>query len=249
MVLFSTLFLAATATLSVAYPSKIERSNIISARAPTLGQELTLQKTVNQGDGTFTSDGGDVIFKVGDKIGEGSKGVLFAIDCGGRPECDELGRVVLKYYTDTDAVEGERSNLARINELKAVGINGEDQFSLLVFWEGTNFSKLPKYLELLEDEEDNADDINKLLDSAIEKISEDVKAYAVNNLIYHGDISDANVLLVESDGEITSAKVVDWDDANILEPEQIDDDDKIEALTEDIRENVANTFNRFRADD
>jgi hypothetical protein len=38
------------------------------------------------------------------------------------------------------------------------------------------------------------------------------------------DISDANVLMQEADGLITSAKLVDWDKADII-PSDISEDD------------------------
>lgn len=146
-----------------------------------------MQKTVNNiDDGSFTKDGGDVTFNVGDKLGEGSAGRIYAINCGDRPECNDLGRVVLKHYIDNGQVADEQKHLAKIDELKAVLTRDQDEFTLLVQWDGSNFSKLPKYNELLQDPAGNKQAINDLLDSAIAKTSEDGKAYLRNHYIFHG---------------------------------------------------------------
>lgn len=152
---------------------------------PDTGDELTLKKTKNDGDkGTFEEDG-DVKFKVGNKIGEGSKGIVYTIDCDGDDDCEDLGKVVLKYYTQTDSAGDERSALAKIEELKAVGSIDGNEYTLLVQWEGTKFSELPKYVELSGDPEENKDEINDLVDEAIEKIVDVGKEYVKEHHIFH----------------------------------------------------------------
>lgn len=146
-----------------------------------------MRKTNNNLDeGSFTDDGGEIKFKVGDKVGEGSAGIIFTIDCGeDNSDCNDLGKVVVKYYTDNDQVDDEQSHLAKIDELKAVVSNGDDHLTLMTQWEGSNLSQLPKYQELNEDPEGNKDAINALVDSAVEKTTESGLAYLHDHFIFH----------------------------------------------------------------
>lgn len=158
--------------------------------APETGDELQLQKTENDDDkGTFELDG-DVKFKIGNKIGEGSKGIVFDIDCGDDDDCEDLGPVVLKYYIQIDIAGKERDSLAKIDELKAVGNKDGNEYTLMKKWEGTKFSELPKYKELAVDLQGNKDAINELVDSAIEKIIDVGKSYVKDHHIYHEYVLD-----------------------------------------------------------
>ncbi|WQF78736.1 Putative protein kinase-like domain superfamily [Colletotrichum destructivum] len=225
MVQFSTLLFAATACLVAAAPHSAQKSKaIVSRGAPAPGDELTLSKTNNNmDDGTFDTNGGDITFKVGNKLGEGSAGRIYSIDCNGNAACNELGRVVLKHYIDNDQAGGERNNLAKIGELKAVKTSNGDEFTLLTQWDGVKFSELPTYQRLSQNTEENYDALVEFVDSAISKIADDAKAYITNNLIFHEDVNDANVLMQESDGKITSAKVIDWDKATIISADNVED--------------------------
>lgn len=144
-----------------------------------------MKKTKNDGDkGTWVEDG-DVKFKVGDKLGEGSKGIVFGIDCAGDGGCEDLGPSVLKFYTDKGVVAEDRAALAKVEELKAVGTIDSEEFTLMVQWTGTKFTDLPKYQELMGNTEENKDAINELVDKAVEKIVETAKAYVKDHHIYH----------------------------------------------------------------
>ncbi|KAF9882505.1 hypothetical protein CkaCkLH20_00541 [Colletotrichum karsti] len=241
MVQLSTLLLATTACLSAAAPHNAPWKSIVSRGAPTPGTELTLTKTTNNMDaGSFEENGGDIKFKVGDKIGEGSAGRIYTINCDGNAACNELGRVVLKNYIDKEQAKDERNHLAKIGELKAVkNIDGEE-YTLLKQWDGVNLSKLPTYVKLNENKEDNYDAIVEFVDQAIKMIADDAKAYIKNNHIFHNDINDANVLLQESDGKITSAKLIDWDKATIF------DADSVEDATGEVEDVVNTAFERLK---
>jgi hypothetical protein len=205
MVQISLLFLAATASLSVASPVDVKGSkNLIARDAPSklllppepsfssltgfadTGDELTMKKTNNSPDDGSYEEGDDVTFTVGDMVGEGSAGRIYNIDCGeDNSACSDLGAVVLKYYLDNDQKDSERQHLAKIDELKAVLSQDDDEFTLLTKWDGSNLTKLPKWEELQQDTEANKDAINHLFDTAIERIVEDASNYLRDHLIYH----------------------------------------------------------------
>jgi hypothetical protein len=87
------------------------------------GDEITMYQTNNNRAGGTYTEGDDVTFNVGDRLGMGSGRSVFYVDCRGRAACNSLGSVVLKYYSgggEDDVVGDERKHLARIDELKAV---------------------------------------------------------------------------------------------------------------------------------
>lgn len=151
------------------------------------GDVITMHKTKNNlNDGTYTDDGGDVTFNVGDRLGSGSKGAVYDINCGGRSACQSLGNVVLKFYIDTSVIEDERKNLAKIDELKAV-IKTENNgpLTLLTKWEGLNFSKLPTWEKLSQANPQDKPAMNAFVDDAINKITSNAQDYIRNHKIYH----------------------------------------------------------------
>ncbi|KAK0386147.1 hypothetical protein NLU13_5984 [Sarocladium strictum] len=241
MVQLSLLLLAAAASLSVASPVKLEKSKTLVARsAPNPGDVLTMKKTNNNPDDGTYEEGDEVTFTVGNMVGEGSAGRIYDIDCGeDNSACSDLGSVVVKYYLDNDQRDDERRHLAKIDELKAVLSQDGDEFTLLTKWEGSNLTKLPKWAELQEDTAANKDAINHLVDTAIDKIVEDASNYIRDHLIFHDDMGEANTLLMEADGEITSAKLIDWDKASILS------EDNVEEALEALRGVVEGYYNGY----
>ena len=151
------------------------------------GDEITLHKTKNNpNDGSFTDDGGDVTINVGDRLGAGSKGEVYGIDCRGRSECQSLGSIVLKYYTDADVIQTERKWLAKIDELKAVIKSDKyGPLTLLTKWEGVNFDMLPTWQKLSGADPKDKNAMNDFVDQAIAKITENAQGYIRDHLVYH----------------------------------------------------------------
>jgi hypothetical protein len=183
-----------------------------------------MKKTNNNPDDGSYGEGDDVTFTVSFIVGEGNAGRLYNVDCGDNNSvCSDLGPVVLKYYKDPEQRDGERQHLAKIDELKGVLDNGNDHYTLLTKWEGTRLQDLPKWKELKQDTAANKDAINHMVDTAVEKIVEDASNYIRDHHIFHDDMGEGNTLLMESDGEITSAKLIDWDKATIFGEDAVDD--------------------------
>ncbi|KAH8795139.1 hypothetical protein DL96DRAFT_1690389 [Flagelloscypha sp. PMI_526] len=187
-----------------------------------------MTKTVNNAAaGTFTATGGDVTIIVGDRIDEGTAGIVFKVNCGADVACKDLGPVILKFYKDNDQVGPEQQHLAKIDELKAVSTGPGDQLTLTKGFSGTNLSKTQAYLKLTE----QVTDKTQLKIPAITKLVKDTAAlveqkgleYLTQHEILHLDINDANVLVTESEeGKITAAELIDWDKAVIVPAAEID---------------------------
>ncbi|KAH8823843.1 hypothetical protein DL96DRAFT_239389 [Flagelloscypha sp. PMI_526] len=229
MVVFtSTLFLLANAiAICHALPTPYS-ARTIEARRPTVGQPLTLSLTKNNLDtGTFTTDGGPVTVIVGDKIADGSSGVVFRANCGADTACQALGPVVLKFYTSaiTTIADDEQKHLAKIGELKAVSTGAGDKLSLMKGFTGKKFSETDAYLALTDKVTDKTKlDIPKittLVKNAAALAERNGIEYLTKHQILHKDINDGNVLFTESGGEITAAQLIDWDDAVIVPAAQI----------------------------
>lgn len=139
----------------------------------------------NVAEGSFTK-GDDVTLTVGYKLGAGSAGEIYDIDCGSDDKCKALGNVVLKFYLQPEQSEDERNHLAKIDELKAVfDKNRDDYYTLLTKWDGSSFSSLPTYVRLAEDKAKNKQAINDFVDSAIELTVADIRAYLHEYYIFH----------------------------------------------------------------
>ncbi|KZL82214.1 carbohydrate esterase family 3 protein [Colletotrichum incanum] len=134
-------------------------------------------------------------------------------------KCKALGNVVLKFYLQPDQREDERNHLAKIDELKAV------------FDKNHNNSK-------------NKQAIIDFVYSAIELTVADIRAYLHNYYIMHDDVTNGNVLMRESGGKVTYAKLVDCDKPTPL-PRDVDQSE-IDGLHELAPQRAENGFGIYR---